>query len=176
MVISNPHQRKNVGGRPAIIVNNTKFNIENLTQTIVTIPWGLEIVWCALSPKNVNNSSIIKKIIVAAVYCKPGSRKKTMLLDHISQTFHTLSAKYGDGTHWIISGDTNELKLDSILHLDSKLKQCVDQPTRLNPDAMLDPIITDLHKFYQTPKMGCTLECILGILISRFFSFVLLPK
>ena len=58
----------------------------------------------------------------------------------------------------LISGDTNELKFDSTLHLDSKLKQCVDQQTRFNPDAMLDPIITDLHKFYQTPVCGSPLE------------------
>ena len=43
--ISNPHQRKNVGGRPAIFVNNTKYNVENLINTQINIPWGLEIIW-----------------------------------------------------------------------------------------------------------------------------------
>ena len=29
-VISNPHQRKNVGGRPAVIVNNSKFGVKHV--------------------------------------------------------------------------------------------------------------------------------------------------
>ena len=48
-------------------------------------------------------------------------------------------------------GDTNELKLDSILNLSPSLKQLVESPTRLNPDQILDPIITNLSKYYKTP-------------------------
>ena len=158
VVISNPHQRKGVGGRPAIFVNTEKFIVENLTQTVLDIPWGVEAVWCAISPKIVNNNSVIKKIIIGAIYCKPGSRKKTLLLDHITHIYHSLSAKFSDGLSWIICGDTNELKLDSILHLNSKLRQVVTEPTRLNPPAILDPIITDLHSCYQNPKCEYPLE------------------
>ena len=43
-VISNVHQRKGKGGRPAIIVNTQKYEVDNLTNTIISIPWGLEIV------------------------------------------------------------------------------------------------------------------------------------
>ena len=43
-VISNVHQRTGRGGRPAIIVNTHKYAVENLTNTCVNIPWGLEIV------------------------------------------------------------------------------------------------------------------------------------
>ena len=59
VVISNPHQRKGVGGRPAIFVNTEKFIVENLTQTVLDIPWGVEAVWCAISPKVVNNNSAV---------------------------------------------------------------------------------------------------------------------
>ena len=43
-VVSNYHQRQGVGGRPAIIVDKSKFEIEDLTNTIISIPWGIEVV------------------------------------------------------------------------------------------------------------------------------------
>ena len=79
-------------------------------------------------------------------------------MDHIAEVFHLLSAKYKDGLFWVIAGDKNEMKVDQILNLNSNFKQCVDQPTRLNPPAMLDPIITDLHKYYQRPICENPLE------------------
>ena len=151
-VISNVFQRKGKGGRPAIIVNTNQFHVENLTNTEVNIPWGVEAVWAVLTPKNVNNSSKIQKIIVGSIYSRPDSRKKTVLLDHIAQVYSVLSAKYKQGVHWIICGDTNDLKLDNILVLNSTLKQVVQNPTRLNPPKILDPIITTLSGLYQVPE------------------------
>ena len=63
-----------------------------------------------------------------------------------------MCSKYKKGLHWIICGDTNDLKLDPILHLSSTLKQVVQNPTRLDPPRLLDPIITTLADFYQLPK------------------------
>ena len=68
-----------------------------------------------------------------------------MLLDHISETYNLLCSKYSDGLHFIIAGDTNDLKLDSIL------RQVVNDFTRLDPPRILDPILTTMSKFYQTP-------------------------
>ena len=59
----------------------------------MSIPWGCEIVWCALIPKNVRNNSIIQKIICGAIYSKPDSRFKTVLLDHIGDTYNLLSTQ-----------------------------------------------------------------------------------
>lgn len=39
-VISNVSQRVGVGGRPAIIANKRKYNVQNVTNTLVQIPWG----------------------------------------------------------------------------------------------------------------------------------------
>ena len=39
-VISNVFQRNGQGGRPAIVANNKKFTVENLTQNEIEIPWG----------------------------------------------------------------------------------------------------------------------------------------
>ena len=151
-VISNVSQRSGSGGRPAIIVNTQKYQVENLTQSIVSIPWGVEAVWAVLTPKNVSNDSKIQKIVVGSIYSKPDSRKKTLLLDHITQVYSQMNTKYKKGLHWLICGDTNELKLDPILQLNPNMKQVVQNPTRLDPPRILDPIITTLSDFYQLPE------------------------
>ena len=151
VVISNVSQRVGKGGRPAIIANHKKFEVLNLTNTLVQVPWGVEAVWCLLTPNNVTNDSRIQKIACCAVYSKPDSRKKKELLDHMSDAFNILSTKYGRGLHFVIAGDTNDLKLDSILSLSPSFRQIVKDWTRLDPPALLDPIITTLHSFYQTP-------------------------
>ena len=150
-VISNPHQRKGVGGRPALIINNEKYHVRNITQSLIDIPWGVEATWAIMSPKTVTNDSSIQKIAVCSLYSKPNSKKKTLLLDHISQAFHTISTKYGRGLHFIIAGDTNDLKLDNILNLSPNMRQLVQGVTRLDPPTMLDPIISTLGCYYQQP-------------------------
>ena len=77
---------------------------------------------------------------------------------HRAETYNQLNAKYGKGLYWILAGDTNDLKLDPILHLSPNLKSVVTKPTRLNPDRVLDNIIKDLPKWYQTPECLPTLE------------------
>ena len=49
-VISNVNQRKGNGGRPAIIASSEKYHIQNLTNTLIQVPWGVEDVWCVLTP------------------------------------------------------------------------------------------------------------------------------
>ena len=75
--------------------------------------------------------------------------KKSGLLDHISDSYNLLSIKFGRGLHFIIVGDTNDLKLESILSLDTRFVQVVKNNTRLNPPAILDPVIMTLATFYQ---------------------------
>ena len=143
-VISNPFQRKGQGGRPALIVNTEYYHVRNLTNTLIQIPWGCEATWALLTPKNSSNASKIQKIALCSLYCKPDSQNKTRLLDHISQAYNIISSKFQTGLHFIIAGDTNDLKLDSILHLSPKMQQVVQGITRLNPPRMLDPILTTL--------------------------------
>ena len=149
VIISNPFLRKNSGGKPAIIINSVKFNVE---KPAIDVPWGVEIVWAVLTPKRVTNSSKIKKLIIASFYSKPSSRKKSLLMDHISDVYHSMLARYNDGVFFYICGDRNDLKIDAILSLNQNFKQCVDKPTRLSPPSIIDVIITDLHKFYQVPS------------------------
>ncbi len=157
-VISNAHVRKGVGGKPAILVNNKFFRVENPNQSFITIPWGVECVWAILTPKDLTNSSVVKKIVVASFYLKPGSRKKSALFDHIAEVYHLLSSKYVSGLYWIIAGDKNQFRLDGIINLNPDFKQLVDKPTRLNPPRILDVIITNLSKFYKIPSVEQPLE------------------
>ena len=56
-ILSNVYQRKGKGGRPALIVNTRKFDVQNLTNTLINIKWGVEVVWCLLTPKNATSKS-----------------------------------------------------------------------------------------------------------------------
>ena len=95
-IISNLYQRKakDKGGRPALVVNRDKYNVENLTNTFINIPWGVEITWAMITPKQVGKDCVIKRIILGAIYVKPSSRKKTAMLDHIAEVYNTMQAKY----------------------------------------------------------------------------------
>ena len=157
-VISNLYQRAEKGGRPALIVNTEKYNVQDLTNTLVDIPWGVEVTWAIITPKNVSADSMVQNIVLGSIYSKPKSKKKTATLDHIAETYNFLNAKYGRGLYWVLAGDTNDLKLDPILHLHPSLKSVVTQPTRLNPDKKFDNIITDPSSFYQSPECLPPLE------------------
>ena len=151
-VISNVNQRSGVGGRPAIVANKVKYDVQDVTNKLIQIPWGVEAVWCILTPKNVTHDSKIRKIACCSLYSKPDSRKKSLLLDHISDAYSILNIKYGRGLHYIIAGDTNDLNLDPILSLSPNFQQIVKSWTRMNPPAILDPILTTLSCFYQLPE------------------------
>ena len=96
------------------------------------VKWGVEAVWVILTPKDVNQTSKIKRIVCASIYSKPGSKHKTDLLDHISEAFNIVSTKFGEGLQFIIAGDTNELRLKPILYLSLTLVQTVTKPTRFD--------------------------------------------
>ena len=108
VVISNVSQRSGMGGRPAIVVNNVKYDCQDITNKLVQIPWGVEAVWAILTHKKVSNRDKIQKIACCALYSKPHSRKKSALLDHLSNAFNIVSKKYGRGLHFILAGDTND--------------------------------------------------------------------
>ena len=112
---------------------------------------GLEAVWCILTPKNVTRDSKIQKIACCALYCKPNSKKKSFLFDHISDAFNILSTKYDRGLHFVLAGDANDLNLDPILSLSPSLVHIVSDCTRMDPPAILDPIIMTLSHLYQKP-------------------------
>ena len=152
-IISNVQQRDFQGGKPAILVNKEKFNIKRLCPDPIQVPTGVEAVWCLIMPKN-NSSNWLKYIAICSFYYRgPKSTKKLELFDHIAKSFHYLSAKYGSRIQFVIAGDANRLNLTPILNLSHSLEQVVKLPTRLNPPAILDPIITSLAPYYEEPVM-----------------------
>ena len=134
------------GGGAAIVARHDKFHVSKLN---IDIPKPLEIVWALLRPKDeiVGN---ISKIIICSFYSPPRSRKKTALLDHIAVTINKLKTDHPKAAI-IIAGDKNDLNEKEILMISPALKQIVLQPTR--KDKTLTIVITDLHRFYQEPRV-----------------------
>ena len=151
-IISNVKQRDFQGGKPAILINEEKYHIKELCPEPVTVPIGVEAVWALITHKNKSPKSKVKYIAISSIYYRgPKSTKKKELFDHIADTYHYLCSKYGTGIDFVIAGDTNRLNLSPILNLSPDLQQVVKVPTRLNPDRILDPIITTLKKYYCDP-------------------------
>ena len=75
-VISNPYQRTGKGGRPALIIDNRKFQVQDLTNKEITIPWGVEMVWAVITPLTITSDSTIQKIVLGSLYSKPNGKKK----------------------------------------------------------------------------------------------------
>ena len=148
--VQNVVQRKRKGGKPAILISDRHYHVAEICPDPITVPLDVEIAWALLTPKK-RFSPNINHIVAASFYYSSKFTKKSILIDHISETFHFLCAKYGPDTKFIISGDANRLNLKPILNLSPDLKQVVTIPTRRNPDATLDVIITNLSSLYQPP-------------------------
>ena len=147
-IISMVKRRDFKGGNPAILVNRQKYTVKKICPDPITVPVGVEAIWALVSPIN-NLSKKFKNIAICYLYYRgPKSTKKQELFDHVAETFHYLSARFGTNMEFIIAGDTNRLNLSPILNLSPRLEQKVKVPTRLNPDVTLDPIITTLGKYY----------------------------
>ena len=149
-IIKNVVQRNRKGGKPALIIKEENFHIKQLCPDIITVPIGVEAVWAMLTPKNVQNNSKVKNIAVASIYYTRAT-KRSDFIDHICEAFSILSSKYGPNLDFAICGDYNRLNINPILNLSPNLKQLISVPTRKNPDAILEGIISTLEYFYVPP-------------------------
>ena len=149
--VKNPVQRNRKGGKPAILISEKEFHVTELCPEIITVPLNVEVIWALLTPKVRGK---FRHIVVAAVYYSSTQTKKSDFLDHICNAYQILCSKYGENLGFIIAGDFNRLNVKPILNLSADLRQTVSVPTRLNPDATLDLVITNMANFYQAP---CTL-------------------
>ena len=151
-VIMNVNQRQGRGGKPAIIVNENKYDIIEVCPHLVSVPVEVEAVWVVLRPKNIPKSSDFNFIAVCSYYYSdPKRTPRHILYDHMAESYNILTSKYGEKTHFILASDSNKLKLSPILDISSSFTQVVKVPTRLDPPAILDTIVTSLSKFYNEP-------------------------
>ena len=75
-VISNPHQRQGQGGRPALIINTKYYGVRNLTNSLISIPWGCEATWALMSPKHVKNQLKYRTSLSVASIANPTQERK----------------------------------------------------------------------------------------------------
>ena len=149
--IKNVVQRRRRGGKPAILASTEHFHVTELSPDIITVPIDVEVSWALLTPKYRNSKSRFNHIAVASVYYSSSQTRKGMFLDHIVESYNILSSKYGSELGFLMVGDVNKLNLRPILNMSPDLKQVVKVPTRNNPDAILDVIVTNMAALYDDP-------------------------
>ena len=67
-IVTNVKQRYGRGGKPAIIANESKYQIKELCPSEVTVPVNVEAVWILIHSKNIDPKSPIKNIIICSYY------------------------------------------------------------------------------------------------------------
>ena len=141
--ISTPRPGAKRGGGAAIAVRLESFSITKLN---ISIPKGLEVVWGILKPRVISEK--MTKIISCCFYSPPKSRKRSSLVDHITQTLQQLLSLHPNAGI-VISGDRNSLDIPTLLNIDPSLRQLVKKVTR--GLRVLDIILSNLGKFYDEP-------------------------
>ena len=141
--ISTPRFSKHRGGGVALVANLEKSHLEKVE---IDNPKKVEVVFGMLRPKD--PKSQIKKHILCSFYFPPKSKKRAALLDFIITSCSHLQTIHGNCGIYIC-GDINELHISPILSFNAGLRQIVSSPTR--KDKILDVIITNLNRFYDTP-------------------------
>ena len=147
--ISTPRPRG--WGGAAILVNQEKFNLENLQ---INIPHNLEIIWGLLRPKS--EEAFFKKLIVCSFYSPPNSRKNSKMTDHIITTLHMLKMKHPDAPI-LMGSDKNSMDIRPILCAGLRLRQVVDLPTRQG--KILSVIIMNIPNLYNSPVIIPPVPC-----------------
>ena len=151
-VFENCKQRDKRGGKPMIIANTDKYVVRQLCPSLFTVPASVEAVWVLVRAKtDSSHRREVKNIIVCSYYFSTTITKADILLDHLAQSYNILRSKYGPDAHYILCADSNHLDLSQIIRLSPDFKQVVNVPTRLNPPAVLDTIITSLAHYYESP-------------------------
>ena len=74
---------------------------------------NLEVTFATLRPKDENSPQFVS--ILCAVYSPPKSRKKSKLIDFISNTYHHLKSTKYSSAFFALGGDINDLKVEHLL-------------------------------------------------------------
>ena len=143
--ISTPRPNRR-GGGSAITCDDRNYYIKEIK---VPNPNNLEVTFATARPKSTQSPQFT--IILCAVYSPPRSRKKSKLIDFISNTYNYLKSSKYPSAFFALGGDINDLKIDLLLNISPSFRQIVTQPTRGN--KILSVIVTDLWEYYQCPEI-----------------------
>ena len=105
-----------------------------MKEIVLDNPGNLEVSVAIIKSKHKDAKNLT--IITIAVYSPPRSRKKTRLLDFISETYQSLKLKYPDA-YLLFGGDVNDLKWEEVEKLNPQLRQCVTKATRKEKTCLL---------------------------------------
>ena len=92
----------------------------------------------------------ITNILLCSFYSPPNSKKKSLLIEHLTITINKLKILHPKAI-FVTAGDKNDLKEDEILAICPSFKQIVTKPTRKKKTLTI--VITDLHNLYQEPNI-----------------------
>ena len=121
-IIKNVYRRDRRGGKPIILVDESKYFITELSPNVSTLPIILEVTWVLITAKiKVVNSKIRHIVIVCLYYTE--KTKKCEILDHLSHSFKLLRTIYGEGMECIFLKDFNKINEKTILNLSKKFKE-----------------------------------------------------
>ena len=115
-------------------------------------PKQLEICWGMLKLKQ--PTSELKSILLCSFYSPPNSRKRTALIDHISEVYFGLKTPT---MGFICAGDKNDIKMEKFLEISQTFRQIVTTPTYPG-GKILDICLTDLGSYYREPQIRNPIE------------------
>ena len=160
-ILTNVVQRQHRGGKPALLIDESQYFIKELCPELFTVPIGIEAVWALIRPKikkNIRKTKFNWIAICCYYYQEDNQASRTLMYDHMTESINLIKAKYKN-SRLILIADSNQLDLGPILNISEDLTQVVDVPTRLNPPATLDTIITDLSEYYKKPVTKPPINC-----------------
>ena len=106
-----------------------------------------EVLWVQLRPKRLPRG--FSSLIVAVVYHPHWSAAENEFMqEHLFQSLQLAESRFPDCA-LVVAGDFNRLDTKPI-ERHFRLKQMVKIPTR--GDAILDRVLTNLHRFYDAPQ------------------------
>ena len=122
--------------------------VRDSIPTIIILEYDrddVEILWCKLQPRRLPRG--FSHLIVATVYPHL-TADDASITSHIIDILSKIESSMPNAAI-IIAGDFDRLNVKQIIN-QFRLKQLVKFPTRDN--RTLDMILTNLDKFYQSPK------------------------
>ena len=95
-VLSNVKERDARGGKPAIIVNEKKYIVQELCPDIIVVPVGIEAVWVSIKLRHYHPKHEVNRIIICSYYySKTVTKSVELFYNHFAETYNFLKAKYG---------------------------------------------------------------------------------